>query len=224
MKEHLINIKKENKLLSYMHKIIFVALIAIILYDLAFKYKKDNYNFVNLEEINLYINLAYYILCIVNEVNKKDVKKSNQRFFHLCFSISASVPFLFFTTYLLSYNENINLEISLINIALLISPFILNIMETIIIKRFKPLYLHFIILILVIVSYYIIIHFFGKMGMNIGDFASERLSEIKFIIRLFLITTIGAMGGWWFYKFLTKPKIKKINLDNSVTSSELSEE
>ena len=62
MKEHLINIKKENKLLSYMHKIIFVALIAIILYDLAFKYKKDNYNFVNLEEINLYINLAYYIL------------------------------------------------------------------------------------------------------------------------------------------------------------------
>ena len=224
MKEHLINIKKENKLLSYMHKIIFVALIAIILYDLAFKYKKDNYNFVNLEEINLYINLAYYILCIVNEVNKKDVKKSNQRFFHLCFSISASVPFLFFTTYLLSYNENINLEISLINIALLISPFILNIMETIIIKRFKPLYLHFIMLILVIVSYYIIIHFFGKMGMNIGDFASERLSEIKFIIRLFLFTTIGAMGGWWFYKFLTKPKIKKINLDNSVTSSELSEE
>ena len=224
MKEHLINIKKENKLLSYMHKIIFVALIAIILYDLIFKYKKDNYNFVNLEEINLYINLAYYILCIVNEVNKKDVKKSNQRFFHLCFSISASVPFLFFTIYLLSYNENINLDISLINIALLISPFILNIMETIIIKRFKPLYLHFIILILVIVSYYIIIHFFGKMGMNIGDFASERLSEIKFIIRLFLFTTIGAMGGWWFYKFLTKPKIKKINLDNSVTSSELSEE
>ena len=224
MKEHLINIKKENKLLSYMHKIIFVALIAIILYDLAFKYKKDNYNFVNLEEINLYINLAYYILCIVNEVNKKDVKKSNQRFFHLCFSISASVPFLFFTTYLLSYNENINLDISLINIALLISPFILNIMETIIIKRFKPLYLHFIMLILVIVSYYIIIHFFGKMGMNIGNFASERLSEIKFIIRLFFFTTIGAMGGWWFYKFLTKPKIKKINLDNSVTSSELSEE
>ena len=117
---------------------------------------------------------------------------------------------------------NFSIDISLMNIAVIISPFILNIMETLIIKRFKPLYLNLIILLAIIIAYYFVIHFFGKMGMNIGDFASERLSEIKFIIQLCIFTIIGAFGGWWPYKFLTKPKIKKINLSSA--SSELSEE
>ena len=224
MKEHLINKKKENKLLNYIHKIILGALISIILYNLAFKYKKGNYNFANLEEINIYINIVYYLLCIINEMNQKDIKKLYQKYFHLCFSVSASVPFLFFTNVLLSHNSNLNLDTSIINVALLISPFILNIMETLIIKRFKPLYLNLIILLAIIIAYYFVIHFFGKMGMNIGDFASERLSEVKFIIQLVIFTTIGAVGGWWFYKFLTKPKIKRINLSKSVESSDLSEE
>ena len=206
MKEHLINQKKENKLLAYIHKIILGALISIILYNLAFKYRKGNYNFFSLEEIN-----------------QKDIKKLYQRYFHLCFSISASVPFLFFTNILLNSNNNLPLDTSIINIALLLSPFVLNIMETIIIKRFKPLYLHIILLLVGIITYYFIIYFFGKMGMNIGDFASERLSEIKFIIQLCIFTIIGAFGGWWLYKFLTKPKIKKIDLSSSA-SSELSEE
>ena len=222
MKEHLINQKKENKLLTYIHKIILGALIAIILYNLAFKYRKGNYNFLNLEEINVFISLCYYLLCTISEVKQKDIKKLYQRYFHLCFSISASVPFLFFTNILLNSNNNLPLDTSLINISLLISPFILNIMETIIIKRFKPLYLHIILLLFGIIAYYFIIYFFGKMGMNIGDFASERLSEIKFIIQLCIFTIIGAFGGWWLYKFLTKSKIKKINLSSA--SSELSEE
>ena len=223
MKEHLINQKKENILLTYIHKIILGALIAIILYNLAFKYRKGNYNFLNLEEINVFISLGYYLLCTISEVKQKDIKKLYQRYFHLCFSISASVPFLFFTNVLLNSNNNLPLDTSLINISLLISPFILNIMETIIIKRFKPLYLHIILLLFGIIAYYFIIYFFGKMGMNIGDFASERLSEIKFIIQLCIFTIIGAFGGWWVYKFLTKPKFKKIELNNSA-SSELSEE
>ena len=223
MKEHLINQKKENKLLAYIHKIILGALIAIILYNLAFKYRKGNYNFFSLEEINIFLNLAYYLLCTIKEINQKDIKKLYQRYFHLCFSISASVPFLFFTNILLNSNNNLPLDTSIINIALLLSPFVLNIMETIIIKRFKPLYLHIVFLLVGIITYYFIIFFFGKMGMNIGDFASERLSEIKFIIQLCIFTIIGACGGWWIYKFLTKPKIKKIDL-NSSASSELSEE
>ena len=222
MKEHLINQKKENKLLTYIHKIILGALIALILYNLAFKYRKGNYNFLNLEEINVFISLGYYLLCTISEVKQKDIKKLYQRYFHLCFSISASVPFLFFTNVLLNSNNNLPLDTSLINISLLISPFILNIMETIIIKRFKPLYLHIILLLFGIIAYYFIIYFFGKMGMNIGDFASERLSEIKFIIQLCIFTIIGAFGGWWLYKFLTKKKKKKITLSSA--SSELSEE
>ena len=73
-------------------------------------------------------------------------------------------------------------------------------------------------------AYYSLIHFLGKMGMDIGNFSSERLSEIKFIIQLFLFSLIGTFLGNWLYKFMTKPTIKKINLDSSADSNDLSEE
>jgi hypothetical protein len=224
MKDHLIIDRKGSKSLSCIHKIIFASLISIILYDFIFKYKKDNYNFLNIEEINLFINVGYYILCIMNEMNGKDMKRLYQRFFHFCFSISASVPILFFLTYLLNNSENIEFDLTLVNIVLLIGPLALNIMETLIIKRFKPLLLPIYILIFAIILYYLIIHFFGKMGMKIGIFPAERLSEFIFVLKLGICTIIGAGCGWQFYKFLTKPKISKININKSIDSSELSEE
>ena len=224
MKDHLIIDRKGSKSLSCIHKIIFASLISIILYDFIFKYKKDNYNFLNIEEINLFINVGYYILCIMNEMNGKDMKRLYQRFFHFCFSISASVPILFFLTYLLISSENIEFDLTLVNIVLLIGPLALNIMETLIIKRFKPLLLPIYILIFAIILYYLIIHFFGKMGMKIGIFPAERLSEFIFVLKLGICTIIGAGCGWQFYKFLTKPKISKININKSIDSSELSEE
>ncbi len=224
MKDHLIIDRKGSKSLSCIHKIIFASLISIILYDFIFKYKKDNYNFLNIEEINLFINVGYYILCIMNEMNGKDMKRLYQRFFHFCFSISASVPILFFLTYLLNSSENIEFDLTLINIVLLIGPLALNILETLIIKRFKPLLLPIYILIFAIILYYLIIHFFGKMGMKIGIFPAERLSEFIFVLKLGICTIIGAGCGWQFYKFLTKPKISKININKSIDSSELSEE
>jgi len=224
MKDHLIIDRKGSKSLSCIHKIIFASLISIILYDFIFKYKKDNYNFLNIEEINLFINVGYYILCIMNEMNGKDMKRLYQRFFHFCFSISASVPILFFLTYLLNSSENIEFDLTLVNIVLLIGPLALNILETLIIKRFKPLLLPIYILIFAIILYYLIIHFFGKMGMKIGIFPAERLSEFIFVLKLGICTIIGAGCGWQFYKFLTKPKISKININKSIDSSELSEE
>ena len=224
MKDHLIIDRKGSKSLSCIHKIIFASLISIILYDFIFKYKKDNYNFLNIEEINLFTNVGYYILCIMNEMNGKDMKRLYQRFFHFCFSISASVPILFFLTYLLNSSENIEFDLTLVNIVLLIGPLALNILETLIIKRFKPLLLPIYILIFAIILYYLIIHFFGKMGMKIGIFPAERLSEFIFVLKLGICTIIGAGCGWQFYKFLTKPKISKININKSIDSSELSEE
>ena len=224
MKDHLIIDRKGSKSLSCIHKIIFASLISIILYDFIFKYKKDNYNFLNIEEINLFINVGYYILCIMNEMNGKDMKRLYQRFFHFCFSISASVPILFFLTYLLNSSENIEFDLTLVNIVLLIGPLALNILETLIIKRFKPLLLPIYILIFAIILYYLIIHFFGKMGMKIGIFPAERLSEFIFVLKLGICTIIGAGCGWQFYKCLTKPKISKININKSIDSSELSEE
>ena len=224
MKDHLIIDRKENKSIICIHRIIFASLISIILYDLIFKYKKDNYNFLNIEEINLFINVAYYVLCLMNEIHGKDIKRFYQRYFHFCFSLSASIPVLYCLTYLLNSNEHIEFDFTFINIILLIGPLLLNVMETLIIKRFKPLTLPILILILIIGCYYIIIHFFGKMGMKIGIFPSERLAEFLFILKLGTYTIIGAGCGWYFYKFLTKPKLSKIDIKKSIESSEMSED
>ena len=224
MKEHLIKKKEENKILSYTHRIILGVLISIFIYEFVFKYNKEKFNFLSYEQINLFLNIFYYLICVLKELNKKETKKLYHKYFHLCFSLSTSIPIIYLALYILNISEDVNKDISLLNISFLISPLISNILETLIIKRYKPSYIHPIIIILMLIVYFSVIHFFGKMGMDIGNFSSERLSEIKFIIQLFIFSIIGTFFGWWFYKFITKPTIKKINLDSSADSNELSEE
>ena len=97
-------------------------------------------------------------------------------------------------------------------------------METLIIKRYKPEYINPILIIAFLIAYHGLIHFLGKMGMDIGDFPAENLQQFMFVVKLCIYTTIGSFCGWWLYKVMTKPKIKKINLESSVDSSELSED
>lgn len=224
MKEHLIKKKSENTLSIISHRIILGVLILILIYEITFFYDKNKYNFFSFNQISLYLNILYYFLCFIREINKKDSKKAYHLFFHFCFSISASLPFIYLVLKIINLSQNIKTETSLISIALLISPILLNIFETLIIKRYRPSYINPFFLILFIILYYSFIHFLGKMGMDIDDFQSNLLMEIKFIIQLCIFTLIGTFAGWWFYKFLTKPKIKKINIGSNASSSELSEE
>ena len=224
MKEHLINKKEENKILSYTHRIILGGLLSIFIYEFAFTYNKEKFNFLSYEQINLFLNIFYYLLCVIKEINKKETKKFYHKYFHLCFSLSASIPILYFVVYLLNNNEDIETDTSILYISFLVSPIISNSLETLIIKRYKPTYINPIAIILFLISYYSLIHFLGKMGMDISNFEAERIAEIKFVMQLCLFSLIGAFAGWWLYKYITKPKIKKINLDNSADSNELSEE
>ena len=224
MKEHLINKKEENKILSYTHRIILGVLISILIYEFAFTCNKEKFNFLSYEQINLFLNIVYYLLCVIKELNKKETKKLYHKYFHLCFSLSASIPILYFVIYLLNNNEDIKTDESVLYISFLVSPIISNILETLIIKRYKPAYINPMAIILFLISYYSLIHFLGKMGIDIADFEAERLAEIKFVMKLCLFSLIGTFVGWWFFKFITKPKIKKINLDSSADSNELSEE
>ena len=226
MKEHLINKKKENKILSYTHRIILGVLITILLYDFAFKYNKEKFNFLSFEQINLFLNIIYYFLCVINEINKKETKKLYHKYFHLCFSLSGSIPIIFFIIYILNNSEDLKTDISILNICFLMAPIIFNILETLIIKRYKPSYISPALIIIILLCYNALIYFLGRMGMDIGYFISESLKEIDFIMQLFVFSIIGTFGGWWLYKFMTKPKIKKINLDSSdsADSNELSEE
>ena len=224
MKEHLIKKKEENKILSYTHRIILGVLISIFIYEFVFTYNKEKFNFISYEQITLFLNIFYYLFCVLKELNKKETKKLYHKYFHLCFSLSTSIPVLYLVIYILNINEEIKKDISILYISFLISPLISNILETLIIKRYKPSYIHPITIILFLMAYYSLIHFLGKMGMDIGNFSAENLSEIKFIIQLFIFSLIGTFFGCWLYKFMTKPTIKKINLDSSADSNELSEE
>ena len=226
MKEHLIKQKNENKILSYTHRIILGVLIAIFIYEFAFIYSKEKYNFLTFEQVNLFINIFYYLLCVIKELNKKDTKKFYQKYFHLCFSLSASVPFVSLIIYLISSDnsESKGESSTIYNIVFLISPIIVNVLETLIIKRYKPEYINPIMLIVFLMAYHGLIHFFGKMGMDIGNFSAENLQQFMLVVKLFIYTTIGSFAGWWLYKVMTKPKIKKINLGSSTDTNELSDD
>ena len=226
MKENLIKKKPEKKILYYTHRIILGVLISIFIYELAFIYSEEKFNFLTFEQVSLFMNILYYLLCVIKELNNNDTKKSYHQYFHLCFSLSASVPFLSLIIYLFSeVNYESKGENSIIyTIIFLVFPIIANILETLIIKRYKPEYINPLILTGFLIAYHGMIHFFGKMGMDIGDFPAENLQQFMFVARLYLSTTIGSFIGWWIYKVMTKPKIKKINLDSSADSSELSEE
>lgn len=240
MKEHLIKKNSKNKFLIISHRIILGVLFVILIYEVIFHYDKNKYNFLSFNQINLYLNILYYFLCFLREFNNKDTKKAYQLYFHFCFSLSSSLPIIYLVNKFVDFKNEIKTEketkketeklteneSSYMSIILLISPIILNILETLIIKRYRPAYINPFFLTLFIILYYSLIHLLGKIGMDIGDFKSSHLVEIKFVIILCVSTLIGTFIGWWLYKFLTKPKAKKINMEDnaSVSVSELSEE
>ena len=236
MKEHLIKKNSKNKLLIASHRIILGVLFVILIYEVIFNYAKNKYNFLSFNQINLYLNILYYFLCFLREFNNKDTKKAYQLFFHFCFSLSASLPIIYLANNVSNFKNEIKTEKEIekkadnespyMSVVILISPIVLNILETLIIKRYRPVYINPFFFILFIILYYSLIHLLGKIGMDIGDFKSSHLVEIKFVIILCISTLIGTFIGWWLYKFLTKPKAKKINIEDNASASvsELSEE
>ncbi len=228
MKEHLIKKKAENRISIISHRIILGVLFLILIFEIVLHYKKDKFYFFSFNQINLYLNIVYYLLCFIKELNKKETKNCFQVFFHFCFSLSASLPVIYIFLDIMDSNEDLKEEktdTSYISIGLLISPILLNIFETLIIKRYRPAYVSPLFLILFLILYYALIYFYGRMGMDIGELEANKLAEIKFIMLLCFFNLIGTFAGWWLYKMITKPRIKKIRLEsNSVDSSELSEE
>ena len=224
MKDHLINKRSENKFSILAHRIILAVLLIILIYQFTFR-NFDIMICINLNQINLYLNIIYYLLCFILDLYRKDTKKSYQFFFHFCFSLSSCLPLIYLVLGIMNLGKKEYFSNnSLISIGITISPIIFNIMETLIIKRYRPSYLNPIFLLLFLTLYYCIIHFLGKIGIGIEDNFLKYLFEIKYLVPIYIATIVGAFLGWWIYKIITRPKIKKIDLKNKLDSSELSEE
>ena len=229
MKEHLINKNPENNFSIITHRIILIVLIIILLYEYTIDFQKEKICFLYLDKINLYFNLLYYLLCVINDIRKKDTKKAFQIFFHFCFSISSSLPLIYLILGIMHFGEkdfnisNIN-NSSIISICIILSPIIFNIMETLIIKRYRPGYINPIFLILFLTLYFCVMYFMAKTGLGMNDAYIKYLLEIKFLGPIYIATILGTFLGWWIYKIVTRPKIRKIDLRNNLDSSELSED
>ena len=224
MKEHLINKRSENRFSIIAHRIILIVLLIILVYQFTFE-NTDKMIYINLNQINLYLNIIYYLLCFILDLYKRDTKKSYQIFFHFCFSLSSCLPFIYLVLGIMNLGDkDFFSNTSLVSIGIIISPIIFNIMETLIIKRFRPSYINPIFLILFLTLYYCIMYFLGKIGMGIEENYLKYLVEIKYLVPIYIATIVGAFLGWWIYKYVTRPKINKIDLKNKLDSSELSEE
>ena len=225
MKDHLIYKKQENKFSVIAHRIILIVLIMILIYQFTIDYDNiDKTYFLNLHQINLYLNILYYLLCFISDINKKDTKKSYQIFFHFCFSLSSSLPFIYLIIGIIYYGEEqFYSNISFTLIGMLISPIIFNFLETLIIKRNKPAYINPIFLILFLTIYYCLMYSLTKLGFG-NEFHMKYFLDIKFLGIIYFTTLFGTFFGWWIYKVVTRPKMKKIDLSNNIDSSELSEE
>ena len=79
MKEHLINKRSDNRFSVITHRIILIVLLIILVYQFTFE-SIDKMNPINLNQINLYLNIIYYLLCFILDLYKKDTKKSYQIF------------------------------------------------------------------------------------------------------------------------------------------------
>ena len=225
MKEHLINKRPDNKYSIITHRIILIVLIIIILYEYTIDTQMEKMNFIYLDKINLYFNILYYFLCVIYDINKKDTKKSFQIFFHFCFSLSSSLPLIYLILGIIHLGEkDFSTNKTLLSIGILLSPIIFNILETLIIKRYKPGYINPIFLIIFITLYYCCMHFLVKIGIGKDDIYMKYSLEIKYLVSIYVSTIVGTFLGWWIYKIVTRSKIKKIDLNNTRDSSELSEE
>ena len=214
MKQHLIKTKKENKSASISHIIIFLVLITIFVNDFIKKYTSDTYNL-----LNLFINIFYYFLCVLKEINKKNSNKFYQQYFHFCFSISVSIIFL-----KLGFEYLENKDILQIKLLYFFIPFFANIIEAFVNKRNKPKYINLLYLVLFIFIYFFLIQCFVKIGINIDDVYDKHIHDYIFPFKFGLMSTLGAVIGWALYKLLTRKKAKKINLDSSIESNDISEE
>ena len=225
IKEHLINKPQDNKYSIITHRIIFLVLLILLIYEFTFDNILEKMNYINLNQINLYLNIFYYFLCCIGDLCKKDTKKSYQIFFHFCFSISSSLPFIYLLLIIMHLvYKDFDSNISFISIGIIISPIIFNILETLIIKRYRPSYINPIFLILFLSLYYIAMHFLGKLDIGIDGKYLKYILEIKFLVPICVATIFGTFLGWWIYKVITRPKVKKIDMKDNLDSSELSDE
>lgn len=197
-----------KKLTSISHIIILLFLISICIWDRIVNIPKFPFNFFYVTQLNLYINIIYYLLIIKTDLNNLNPILHYQRLFNFIFSLSFLVTIMFWGMIFIDkgtlYKKGLHIPF-ILNFSLHGGVFIINACEQLFIcKRKNPKYcsvnLYFIITLIYTVSIKLIQELF-----NIKTYPFA-LKSVKIMIFVNFTGFLTCVLGHYIYIFLSKSK------------------
>lgn len=213
-----------KKYTTYFHIIILIFLISICIWDRIINIPKFPFNFFYVTQIDLYINIIYYILIIIVDFNNLNPKLHYQKFFNFNFSLSFLVTIMFWGMLIIDkrtlYKRGIHIPFSL-TFCLHGGVFIINICEQLFFcQRRNPKYcsikLYFII---TLIYTFTIKLLYDLFEIKTYPFAFK---SIKLMIGINFIGFITCVIGHYIYKFLSKQKKSLNEKEEELVSTEIS--
>lgn len=213
-----------KKYTTYFHIIILIFLISICIWDRIINIPKFPFNFFYVTQIDLYINIIYYILIIIVDFNNLNPKLHYQKFFNFNFSLSFLVTIMFWGMLFIDkrtlYKRGIHIPFSL-TFCLHGGVFIINICEQLFFcQRRNPKYcsikLYFII---TLIYTFTIKLLYDLFEIKTYPFAFK---SIKLMIGINFIGFITCVIGHYIYKFLSKQKKSLNEKEEELVSTEIS--
>jgi len=197
-----------RKFTTYSHIIILLFLITICTWDRIINIPKFPFNFFYVTQLDLYINIIYYILIIKIDYNNLNPKLHFQQLFNFNFSLSFLVTTMFWGMLYIDkgtlFKKGLNIPFSL-SFSLHGGVFIINFFEQLIFcqrknPKYCPIKLYFIIALI----YTIIIKILHELfDIKTYPFA---LKSIKLMIFVNFIGFLTCVIGHYIYVLLSKKK------------------
>ena len=209
-----INNKKKFKIEYILHILISSFLSIICIWDRLVNIPKFPKNFLFLTQIDLYINMLYYFICLYyNTTKKAEIKGKYQLFFNFNFCASFVVFIMYWSMFIFARETLYKKDSKLIapfslNILLHGGVFIINIFEIILTrKRAKNSYIK-IWFFLFFTIVYVGILYLAKLLFNIKVYPFIYGSIFKFII-VTVSSFIVCLIGNFIYSLIMKTKKAK---------------
>ena len=212
-----------KKYTIYFHIIILIFLVSICIWDRIVNIPKFPFNFFYVTQLDLYINIIYYILITKIDLNNLNPILYYQKFFHFNFSLSFLVTIMFWLMLIIDkrslFKSGIHIPF-ILTFSLHGGVFIVNICEQLFFwQRRNPKYcsikLYFIITLIYTITIKLIYDLFE---IKTYPFA---LKSIKLTICVNFIGFLTCVIGHYIYIFLSKQKKSSNEEEEELVSTEI---
>ena len=209
--------KSHSKFSLISHFLILIFLISICIWDRITNVPKFPYNFIYLTQIDLYINIIYYTLILIQDFKQKNTKIF-AKFFNFCFSFSFNAFVMFWLIYLTN-SKNLYKKKYKLNFILVFflhgGVFIINFLEATIInkrKKTQTISLFYYVFLAVIYPFFLRFIYFNY-GIKSYPFITKNFYYVFLIV---FFSFLVCVFGHFFYVF-----ISNFNIENEEKENEL---